>query len=161
MVKLVNSISYKWAKLRQQDSCPPLYILFSILESYWHQVVVQEVIQVLDLIWKRCEPWEWVWKAWNRFRVSPPCKSNLVFDKELQINLVYVDGNAVPHTGDTADFFSAACFFNRTGEQVDQFVEHIWLAVLTTYCIMYTAYPDWKIWDKWYVFSTKRWKQFV
>ena len=76
------------------------------------------------------------------FKVSLPNEQDLEFGDELSIDLMLLDGKAVPHVIDTATRFSSAIFLDAHGATYGQSVEVIWLAFVEAWCTMYTGLPN-------------------
>ena len=51
-----------------------------------------------------------------RFSVSLPDEKDLVFGKEVSVDLMFIDGKALLHVVDTATRFSSATFLDSSGQ---------------------------------------------
>ena len=94
-----------------------------------------------------------------RFKASIPNENELVFCEEVSIDLMFIEGKAIPHIVDTATRFSAATFLDSEGEKFGQSVDGIWTAFVMTWCTMYSGYPNRMRTDQGSVFTSERWKK--
>jgi hypothetical protein len=87
-----------------------------------------------------------------RFSVRMP-DDKLVFNDELSLDILWLDGEPALHVVDTATRFGAAIFLEG------QDVEHVWAAFLTCWTLVYTGYPRKTRTDAGTVFTSAEWKQ--
>lgn len=78
-----------------------------------------------------------------RFKVSLPTEENLVFEDELSIDIMFLEGDAVLDIVDTATRLSAATFLDGNVATYGQTVEGIWPTSLMTWSLVYSGYPNW------------------
>lgn len=69
---------------------------------------------------------------------------------------MFIGGMAIHHFVDTTTKFSSATFLDPDGETYDQTVEGIWLALVMTWAILYTEFPDQLRTDQGSVISSDR-----
>jgi hypothetical protein len=94
-----------------------------------------------------------------RFNVSIPPKEDIVFGDEVSIDLMFINGKAILHIVDTAIRFSAAIHLDSNLATYGQSVEVVWVALMETWFILYTGYPNRLRVDAGSIFSSDRWKQ--
>lgn len=79
----------------------------------------------------------------------------IVFNRELALDLMFLDKKAVLHVVDTQTHFSAAAFLKQ------QTIEHVWYAFLMCWAAIYTGLPDEIKVDQGGVITSQRWKGLI
>lgn len=76
-----------------------------------------------------------------------------VFNEELAIDLMFLNGQAILHVVDCRTHFSSAVFLRS------QCVEGVWAAFLDAWATMYVGYPSRLRVDQGSIFTSPRWKE--
>lgn len=84
---------------------------------------------------KACENCHRLSPAPIRFKTFIPSNENIVFWKDLFMNLMLFKGNSVLPIKDSATLFFAATFMDTHGVKFGPAVEGIWLTFVTTWCL--------------------------
>ena len=87
------------------------------------------------------------------FQVTVP--KDIVFNKELAIDLMFILGMAMLHIVDTAPHYNSAVFLKG------QSTEHIWGAFLETWVMLYIGLPDCIHADYGSVFANPPWRRIL
>lgn len=66
------------------------------------------------------------------FSVSLPSEFKFVFEDELSVNIMFLDGNVVPYTVGTTTRFFATTLLDMQSVMFEQSVEEIWLTFVIT-----------------------------
>ncbi|MEM1283154.1 MAG: reverse transcriptase domain-containing protein [Chlamydiota bacterium] len=108
--------------------------------------------KLLEDISKSCKTCQAFSKPPERFKVSLP-PSDIVFNREVAIDLMWLDKRAVLHVVDTETHFNGACFLKG------QTVEDVWNAFVLCWSSLYHGYPDKIRADQGSCFTSVRWKR--
>ena len=87
----------------------------------------------------------------QRFRVSLP-PENMVFNREVALDLMWISRRAVLHAVDMDTNFSSAIFLK------EQTVEGVWRAFVMCWCSLYPGYPETIHVDQGSCFTSVRWE---
>jgi hypothetical protein len=88
---------------------------------------------LLEKITEACKTCQHISKRPYRFRVSMP--EDVIFNQDLALDLMWLDGQATLHIADTRTLFSSAAILKR------QNAEGVWHAFLNAWATLYLGYP--------------------
>jgi hypothetical protein len=80
---------------------------------------------------------------------------NIIFNQDLALDLMWLDGQATLHIVDTRTHCSSAAIIKR------QTVEGVWYEVLEAWATLYLGYPDTFKLDQGSVFTSPRCKKTI
>jgi hypothetical protein len=121
-------------KLHRAFFHPSTTKLFNLLKRAKPLDVHEDTRHMLQKISDACLTCQTFASQPLRFSVRMP-DEKLVFNDELSMDLVWLDGEPALHVVDTATRFGAAQFLEG------QDVEHVWGAFLACWALVYTGYP--------------------
>jgi hypothetical protein len=102
----------------------------------------KDTMAILQNISQSCETCQRLGPRPIRFKVSIPPTDDIVFEDEVSIDLMFINGKAILHIADTATMFSAATFLDSNLATYGQSVEGVWVALMETWFTVYTGYPN-------------------
>lgn len=105
-----------------------------------------------------CEPCQRFFHPSVRFKVTIATKDNLVYDEEISLAIMLLDGKAVIHIVSTATRFSAVKFIDIHSMNYGRYVNGIWIAFVMTWSLVYKGYPNSQRIDKGSVLVLGEWK---
>ena len=127
--------------------------LFDLIKRAKPDEAHAETRKTLEDISRVCKTCQHLNHKTHRFRVSMP--KDCVFNEELALDLVFLDGSAALHVVDTRTHFSAAVFLTS------QSVDGVWDAFITAWATVYTGYPNVIRADQGSIFTSPRWKKLM
>lgn len=105
-----NAVMYSRAdltKLHKNFFLPSAQKLYNLIRRSRPQDTTPDTLKLLEDISRRCNTCQTFGARLLRFRVSMP-EEHLVFNEELSLELMWLNGKAVLHIVDTATGFNAA-----------------------------------------------------
>jgi hypothetical protein len=138
-------------KLHRAFFLPPTNKLYNLLRRSKPTEVHEETRKILKDIVRSCLTCQTFASQPFRFSVRMP-DEKLVFNDELSMDLLWLDGEPALHVVDTATRFGAAVFLEG------QDVEHVWAAFLSCWALVYTGYPKKSRTDAGTIFTSADWK---
>jgi len=138
-------------KLHRNFFHPSATKLFEILKKANPTETKTETLKVLKNISKACATCQSLENKPMHFQVSLP-DTNIVFNQELALDLMFIDRKAILHVVDLATHYSAATFLK--GQSVD----HVWIAFLTCWVTIYPGFPNNMKTDQGSIFTSPRWQ---
>ena len=126
--------------------------LFNVLKRARPDETRPETHEILKQISKACSTCQVHSSGPLRFRVTLP-KSKCVFNHELALDLMWLDGSPVLHVVDTHTHFSSAIFLNGKS------TKDVWNAFIICWAAVYPGYPDRFRVDQDSIFTSKEWHQ--
>ena len=125
--------------------------LFELIKRSSPAEADAETRKVLHEISERCKTCQHLNHKSHRFRVSMP--KECIFNEELALDLMFLEGKAILHVVDTRTHFSSAAFLDS------QSVDGVWAAFLSAWTTLYVGYPSKMRVDQGSIFTSRRWKQ--
>lgn len=126
--------------------------LFNLLKRVDPRQTSGDTLSVLENISKSCRTCVVHSPGPHRFRVSFP-RSACVFNHELALDLMWLEGQPVLHVVDLHTHFSSAIFLQGKTTAA------VWKAFLICWASMYPGYPDKFRVDQDSIFKSKEWHQ--
>lgn len=139
-------------KLHKSFFHPFAQKLYNLIRRSRPEDATPETRQLLGDISRRCHTCQTFGARPLRFKVAMP-DEQLVFNEELSMDLMWLDGKAVLHMVDTATGFNAA------ETLPGQSVEHVWQAFVSGWAALYPGYPNKLRVDQGSIFTSIRWQK--
>lgn len=131
---------------------PSAQKLFNLLKRIDPAQTDGETFKVLQHISDSCRTCKIHSPGPHRFRVSLP-KDKCIFNHELALDLMWLDGSPLLHVVDTHTHFSSARFIDGKS------TKDVWHAFLMCWASIYPGYPDTFRVDQESVFKSREWLQ--
>lgn len=122
-------------KLHHHFYHPSASKLYNLLRRTNPSKLNPNTIRTLDEITKSCSTCQKYSKGPHRFRVSFP-KEKCIFNHEIAIDLLWLNGNPALHVVDTHTHFSAAAFIKSKSSSC------VWNTFIQCWAATYIGYPD-------------------
>ncbi len=133
-----NDVLFTKEELREihtQFGHPSTDALINIFKKAKPDIVDPSVRKTLQGIADRCAPCQtWAPRS-ARFRVSLPM-DNKNFNHEIQVDVMFIDGDPELHIFDRGTRYSVAKFMDN------QTAEHTWDLIVEFWISVFTGYPD-------------------
>jgi hypothetical protein len=113
---------------------PSVRKLYNLIRRAKPHEATSDTRALLEEITEACKTCQHISKRPYRFRVSMP--EDIIFNQDLALDLMWLDGQATLHIVDTRTYFSSAAILKR------QTVEGAWYAFLDAWATLYLGYPD-------------------
>lgn len=126
--------------------------LFNLLKRIDPEQTTSETLKIFDSISHACTTCTIHSSGPHRFRVSFP-KNICVFNHELALDLMWLDGNSVFHVVDLHTHFSSAIFLRGKS------TKDVWNAFIVCWASIYPGYPDKFRVDQESIFESREWQQ--
>jgi hypothetical protein len=123
--------------------------LFNLLERAYPEKLTTETWKLFEDIKDSCHACQRYTSRPISFKVRFP--DEVVFNKELRLDIMTINGKAILHVVDSGTNFSAARFL------AGQDTKTIWNTFLYMWVTMYTGYPSSILTDQGSVFTGKEW----
>ncbi|CDF36525.1 unnamed protein product [Chondrus crispus] len=125
--------------------------LYSVMSRAEPDKTSPEVLRTLKRISSTCDLCQRRSRAPHRFRVSLP-DADVVFNRTLCLDLMYLDNTPVLHVVDKETKFSAAAFLGK------ETAEATWNTFMNIWVCVYIGFPDATATDQQPQFKLERWK---
>ena len=139
-------------KLHRQFKHPSAEKLYNLLKRSKVADVDSDTRRLLEEITKSCNTCATFSRPPQRFRVTIP-PDEIVFNKEVALDLMWLEGKAVLHVVDCQTHFNSAAFLKG------QSVEDVWDAFLRCWSSLYTGFPLKLRIDQGSAFTSLRWQR--
>jgi len=137
-------------KLHRHFRHPSAGKLFNLIRTARPNQADPATRELLETITKSCQTCETFAIPPQRFRVSIP-PSDIVFNRDVAMDVMWIDKKAALHIVDIETHFSAASFLKQ------QTVESVWDAFITCWASLYTGFPMKLRVDQGSSFTSVRW----
>ena len=122
-------------KLHKHFMHPSTGKLYNLLKRAFPTKVNDKIRQMLQDIAEKCDQCAEHAVPPFRFRASIP-KDNIIFNRELSIDLMWLNGKPVLHVVDTETGFQNAIFIQ------DKTAENLWNDFINCWASVYTGFPE-------------------
>ena len=139
-------------KLHRQFKHPSTEKLLNLLKRSKVSNVDAHTRKMLEEIREACKTCMVFSRPRERFKVTVP-PDKIIFNEEVAIDLMWLEGNAILHVVDCQTHFNSAC------ELKGQSVEDVWDAFMKCWSSLYTGYPRKLKVDQGSAFTSIRWQR--
>lgn len=122
-------------KLHRHFRHPTVGKLWELIKKAIPHQVDEKTRELLKEITEACETCKTFSAPPQRFTVSL-LPSETFFNRQVAMDVMWIEGKAVLHVVDTETHFNAACYFKK------QTVEGVWESFVTSWAALYIGYPE-------------------
>ena len=158
VVQLISSTLYsrkQLIKLHRHYRHPTADKLYAILKRVNPNKVNTETLQILKDIQMKCSPCAKFSRKPLSFQIGNIDTNEIVFNKEIAMDIFWIEGTPVLHVIDLGTRYSAAQLLTKKPIDTDE----VWNAFLKCWVLVYAGMPEIMFCDQGKEFTSKLWNE--